>query len=117
VQPLISGILPIGAFLGGLYDPPPTKANICSGGRSVEEYVFDFPASMKIVGYPKDYDFSSPAIDYKATYRMSGDTLTVRRELVDKTTSNICSATYVADYRKNARTIMRDLRSQILISN
>ena len=72
---------------------------------------------MKIVGYPKDYDFSSPAIDYKATYRMSGDTLTVRRELVDKTTSNICSAAYMADYRKSARTIMRDLRSQILISN
>jgi transglutaminase-like putative cysteine protease len=117
IKPVSSSVIPIGMFTRGAYEPEPKKATSCSGGSSIEEYVYEFPSSMTIVGFPKDYAFSSPAIDYKATYRKSGNELTVTRELRDKTTTNVCTAGYAAEYRKSTRNILRDLRSQVLISN
>jgi len=117
IKPVVSGVLPVAMFLNGLYDPPSKKAMFCSGARSIEEYVLEFPASMTIVGFPKDFKLSTPAIDYRAIYRKTGNTLSITRELRDKTATNICSATYMEDYKKNARAILRDLRSQVLISN
>ncbi|HEY6007872.1 MAG TPA: transglutaminase-like domain-containing protein, partial [Geobacteraceae bacterium] len=117
IKPVASSLFPIGTIVGSAYEPVPKKATTCGGGRSVEEYVYEFPASMTIVGFPKDFEYSSPAIDYRATYRKSGNVLTVTRDLRDKTTTNVCSSAYEADYQKSARNILRDLRSQVLISN
>jgi hypothetical protein len=117
IKPVTTSLFPIGTFMAGAYEPVPRKATVCSGGRSVEEYVYEFPASMTIVGFPKDFEFSSPAFDYRATYRKSGNALTVTRDLRDKTATNVCSSGYAAEYQKSARSILRDLRSQVLISN
>jgi transglutaminase-like putative cysteine protease len=117
IRPVVYSFLPIAAIVSDAYEPIPKKASTCNGGRSVEEYVYEFPESLTIVGFPKDYEFSNPTIDYKATYRKSGNSLTVKRELWDKTSSNVCSAGFTDDHRKSARTIMRDIRSQVLISN
>jgi transglutaminase-like putative cysteine protease len=117
IKPVVYSMFPIEAFTGNAYEPTPKKATVCYGGRSVEEYVYEFPDSMTIVGFPKDFEYSGPALDYRATYRKSGNTLTVTRDLRDKTTSNICSPEHVADYQKSARNILRDLRSQVLISD
>jgi hypothetical protein len=117
IKPVVYSFMPIAAFVSDAYEPIPKKAMICNGGRSVEEYVYTFPDLLKIVGFPKDYEFFSPAIDYKATYRKSGNSLTVKRELWDKTSSNLCSIGFTEGYRKSARTILRDIRSQVLISN
>ncbi len=116
IRPVASSAFPIGGFVAGAYEPTPRKPTVCSGGRSVEEYVYEFPAAMRVVGFPKDFAFHSAAVDYRATYRMEGTTLTVTRELDDKTATNVCSAAYTADYQKDARRILRDLRSQVLIS-
>lgn len=117
IYPVASSIFPIGKFTGGAYEPVPKKSLVCSGGRSTEEYVYEFPASMTIVGFPRDFEYSGPVLDYRATYRKSGNVLSVTRDLRDKTATNICSSGYGADYRKIARNILRDLRSQVLISN
>lgn len=88
----------------------------CGGGHSIEEYRYEFPSTLTIVGYPKDYEFSGSVVDYKATYRMSGTTLTVKRELRDKTMSNVCSPGFTEDFRKVEREILRDTRAQVLIT-
>ncbi|WP_298439655.1 hypothetical protein [Geobacter sp.] len=117
IKPVTSSLFPIAAITAGAYEPTTRKATVCSGGRSMEEYVFEFPASMTIVGFPKDFGYSSPSLDYRATYRKAGNELTVTRDLRDKTATNICTSGYQAEYQKSARSILRDLRSQILISN
>lgn len=61
-----------------------------------------------MVAVPKDVALSSPGIDYTATYRKSANTLTVRRELKDKTPSNTCSPEYAADYKKAMLSIAKD---------
>ena len=117
IRPVASSIFPIGALLGSAYELAPKKPTVCGGGRSVEEYVYEFPASMTIVGFPKDFDYSGPALDYRATYRKTGNVLTVTRDLRDKTVTNVCSASYESEFQKDARSILRDLRSQVLITN
>jgi len=77
----------------------------------------EFPATLKLLAIPKDFELSTPFIDYKATYRKSANTLTVRRELKDKTPANICSPEYVAGYNKDIFSIVKDVKSQILIGD
>jgi len=117
VKPVVSTFFPIEGFLRNAYEPLPKKHHNCSGGISIEEYVLEFPESLKIVGIPKDFGLSNAMIDYKATYQKSANTLTVRRELKDKTATNICSPEYAAEYKKVMLSIAKDLKSQILLSD
>lgn len=117
IKPVVSTFFPIGDFLHDAYEPLSKKYQNCSGGMSVEEYVLEFPEALKIVGMPKDFGLSNAIIDYKATYQKEANTLTVRRELKDKTATNLCSPEYVADYRKVMLSIAKDLKSQVLLSN
>ena len=117
IRPVVSSVLPIASFVGGAYEPIEKKPSICSGGRSIEEFVYEFPASLNVVGVPKDFSLSTPAINYTATYRKTGNTLTIRRELQDKTATNICSVAFMEAYKKAARNLVRDLKSQVLLTN
>jgi hypothetical protein len=117
VKPVVMTFLPIEGFLKSAYEPASKKPQICSGGVSIEEYVLEFPESLKIVATPKDFQLSNVIVDYRATYRKSANTLTIRRELKDKTATNVCSPEYTADYKKNMLSIAKDLKSQILLSD
>lgn len=115
VKPVIGTFYPIERFIASAYELEPGKPQICSGGRSVEEYVVEFPEMMNILAIPKDYELLNPIVDYRATYRKSENTLTIHRELMDKTSTNICEPQYLADYKKAILSIARDLKSQILV--
>jgi len=117
VRPVAGSLFPIEDFLQQTYVPVSKKPQACSGGLSVEEYVLEFPETLKIVAMPKDFELSSAFIDYRATYRKSANTLTIRRELKDKTPTNICSPEYFAGYIKDLFSIAKDVKSQILLSN
>ncbi|MEK6744210.1 MAG: DUF3857 and transglutaminase domain-containing protein [Nitrospirota bacterium] len=117
VRPVAGSFFPIEHFLASAYGPESKKPQACSGGKSVEEYVLEFPDTMKIVAIPKDYELAGALIDYRATYRQSKNTLTVRRELKDKTPSNVCTPQVMADYKKAMLSIARDLKAQVLVSD
>lgn len=117
VKPVAGSFFPIEHFLASAYEPEPKKPQTCSGGKSIEEYVLEFPDTLKIVAIPKDYEHSSALIDYRATYRQAKNTLTVRRELKDKTSTNVCSPQVMADYKKSILSIARDLKAQVLVSD
>lgn len=117
IRPVVMSFFPIESFLHNAYDPLPKKRHVCNGGGSIEEYVLEFPQSVKVVAVPKDLEVSSQAIDYRSTYRKSSNTLTVRRELKDKTPGNICSPEYAADYKTIMLKVAKDLKSQILLSD
>lgn len=117
VKPVAGSFFPIDHFLASAYGPESKKPQVCSGGRSVEEYVLEFPDTLKIVTVPKDYEFASALIDYQATYRKSKNTVTVHRELKDKTPTNVCTPQVMADYKKAMLNIAKDLKAQILVSD
>ncbi len=117
VKPAAWSFFPIERFMAEAYNPALKKPQVCSGGKSVEEYVLEFPDSVKIMSIPKDYKLSTALVDYAAAYRQSKNTLTVRRELTDKTPTNICTPQKVAEYKKDILSIARDLKAQVLISD
>jgi hypothetical protein len=117
VKPVAGSFFPIEGFLASAYEPDPKKAQTCNGGISIEEYVLEFPDTLKLVAIPKDYEQSGAIIDYRATYRKSKNTLTVRRELTDKTASNVCTPQVMADYKKAVLSVARDLKAQVLVSD
>jgi transglutaminase-like putative cysteine protease len=117
IRPVVTSLLPIEAFLRDAYEPAPKKPQACTGGNTKEEYVIQFPDSLKIVSFPKDYELVTPIIVYKATYRKSANTLTVLRELRDKTATNVCTPEFAADQKKLVLSIVKDLKSQILLSD
>ncbi len=117
IRPVVSSILPISSFLGGIYEPTEKKPSVCSGGKSIEEFVYEFPESLKMLAVPKDYELSTPAIHYTATYRKSGNRLTIRRELHDRTATNVCTADFMEEYKKAARNLVPDLKSQVFLTN
>ncbi|HSQ78749.1 MAG TPA: hypothetical protein VLN91_07640, partial [Nitrospirota bacterium] len=117
VKPVATSFFSIERFMAAAYGPEPKKPQACSGGKSVEEYVLEFPDTVKIMAIPKDYKLSTALVDYAATYRQSKNTLTVRRELTDKTPTDICTPQEMAEYKNAILSIARDLKAQVLISD
>lgn len=117
VKPVAASSFPINMFMLNIYEPVPNRPHLCGGGVSVEEYELEFPATMKILSIPKDVVLSDAFIDYTATYRKDANSLSIRRELIDKTSANICSPDYAAGYKKSLLGIVKDLKAQILIGD
>jgi transglutaminase-like putative cysteine protease len=117
IKPVASTFSPIDGFIKNAFLPNFKKPQACSGGKSVEEYVLEFPPMVKLIGIPKNVELLTNAIDYRATYLRTENTLTVRRELRDKTPTNVCSPEYSAGYNKSMLSIAKDLKSQILVSD
>lgn len=117
VKPVAGSFFPIEHFLASAYEPDSKKPQACSGGKSVEEYVLEFPDTLRIVAIPKDFELSSSLVDYRATYRQSKNTLTVLRELTDKTSTNVCTPQVIEDYKQAVLNIARDLKAQVLLSD
>lgn len=117
VKPVTSSFFPIERLVAAAYEPVPNKNQMCLGGSSTEEYILEFPESLKIMAIPNDYQLTTASIDYRSTYQMTDNTLTVRREFKDKTKSNVCSPELMAGYKKAALDIVRDLKAQVLVSN
>jgi hypothetical protein len=117
VKPVAASAFPIDLFMLNAYEPTPHRPQLCGGGLSVEEYELEFPASMKILSVPKDFVLSDTFIDYTATYRKEANILNIRRALIDKTATNVCSSEYAAGYKKSLLDIAKDLKAQILIGD
>jgi transglutaminase-like putative cysteine protease len=117
IRPVINSPADIASNLNSVYEPVSKKSQACIGGRSTEEFSFEFPPELNLLETPKNYELNGSRFDYKATYKKNGNTLNVLSEFVDKTTSNICTPAHIEEYKKNARSVVQDIRSQVLISN
>jgi hypothetical protein len=63
---------------------------------------------------PKNVSASNAVATYKSTYKLAGSTLTVKRELVDRTDRNVCPVATQRDFAKLARQIAADLKAQVV---
>lgn len=91
ISPLFFSDAPVGAFLKD--DPLEDEHHdfLCRSGKSVEEFVYEFPKDMQIISVPDDIDISDKIISYKATYHLDGTRLIVKRVFDDLTQGNVCS--------------------------
>lgn len=115
IKPFFFSEAPINAFLqsavGGAEEVVDT---VCSSGKSVEEYVFRLPNNMRILYHPTDMKIANDFVSYSATYRLKGNTLTVKRVLDDRTQTNVCSPDVAKAEREFAGRALQDVRAQVL---
>ena len=119
-----SGALPLGPWF---YNEAPIarfaqQANLpiepyestCSSAASVEEYEITLPEAMQILDLPKGTSLKSDLVTYDSTYQLEGRVLRVKRAIDDRSQGNICSAATSQNYQQALKTVMDDLRQQVL---
>jgi transglutaminase-like putative cysteine protease len=113
VFPLFSEA-PIYSFLGAATERLETTDVACTNGASVEEYVYHFPKNMRVLAVPRDLRVANDVLAYRATYRLKGHTLTVKRALEEKLPGAICTPQTMAAYQQLARQIAKNTKAQVV---
>lgn len=114
VDPIFWTPAPIMRYLTSENESDLDYDTFCSNGLSMEEYTFVLPANMQISSLPKSVEFKDPLINYSATYKQAGKTLTVTKAVDDRTPGNVCGAAVNRAYYKAAMRALQTTRSQVL---
>jgi hypothetical protein len=111
---LLASTLPVSRLGAAAASPARTHPYLCLGGTSIEDYTYEFPESVKITALPKDVHLQLPFLNYSATYRQSGHTVTVNRVAEEPFDSHLCTPEDLERSRAVSADITRDLHAQIL---
>lgn len=115
VAPTVFSQSPISNYLAiAVQDVEPDHEVTCSNGRSIEEYVYELPKGIKILATPDDVKLSNDFLTYSATYKLKGDTLTVKRVFDDRTVGNVCSPEVIRASKDFAQKVLQDVKSQVV---
>lgn len=86
----------------------------CLSGYSVEEYSIVLPKGMKVLSIPPNAKISNSFLTFEATYKLKGNTLSVRRVMDDRTPGYICSPQVSEEYQVFARKVLPNLKAQVV---
>ncbi len=86
----------------------------CSNINASEEYVIELPKTLKVLSLPENVKVANNFVSYSASYKLKGNVLSVKRLLDDRTKGNVCSAQFMAEYKKVAEKAMDNLKEQVL---
>lgn len=114
IYPLFNTEAPIHGYMAAATEAEETVDTVCWSGTSVEEYSYHFPGNMKILSVPDDLKLSNDFLAYQATYRMEGNTLTVKRIMDDRTPGNICSPAMASAYKAFATQASKNVKAQVV---
>jgi hypothetical protein len=67
-----------------------------------------------LLATPDDVKVAEGVQSYTATYKLHGDTLTVRRVFEDHTAGVVCSSAAIRAQKAFARKVVQDQRAQIV---
>jgi transglutaminase-like putative cysteine protease len=95
-------------------EEPEAEETACMGGTVIEEYVYRLPKGMKVLAVPKNVSAQSSLATYRSTYALKAGTLTVKRELVDRTGRNVCPVSMQREFAAFARKVAADLKAQVV---
>ncbi len=114
INPVFSTAAPISNFAVSAQEPELEADIACSGGASNEEYVIELPKTMKVLSVPDNLKLSNTFLSYSASYRLKGNTLTVKRALDDRTKGSVCPPSMSIEYKKFAEKVLDNLRTPVL---
>jgi transglutaminase-like putative cysteine protease len=114
IGPLYMTEAPVSLVSGMTEEETVAEEVACFGGSTREEYIIHLPKGMKILAVPKGVSVSNGTVTYKSTYERAGDKLLVTRELVDRTSTNVCPVSVQRDFTKIARAVVADLKKQVV---
>lgn len=114
IYPLFSTEAPVQRYLAAATEQEESVDTVCRSGSSVEEYTYHFPGNLKIFAVPDDMQVANDFLSYRATYRLKGNTLTVKRSIDDRTPGNICTPAMASAYKKFAIQAARNVKAQVI---
>lgn len=104
---------PIQSLLQAAMDAEPGVDTACSSMLADEDYVIEFPKTVKVLAIPADVKVANDFLAYTASYKLKDNILTVKRMLDDRTKGNVCSPEVGAEHRIIAGKAMLNLREQV----
>lgn len=114
IYPLFSTEAPVQRYLAAATEQEESVDTVCRSGTSVEEYTYHFPGNLKVLAVPDDMQVANDFLSYRATYRLKGNTLTVKRSVDDRTPGNICTPAMASAYKTFAIQAARNVRAQVI---
>ena len=106
--------LPVYAFVALGAETDISHDVACANGHSTEKIHYTFPANLRILAVPDDFSLQENHLTFQATYRLSGNTLEVARELQDQTPGNVCSVELTNAQRESRKKIAKNLKAQLV---
>ena len=79
-----------------------------------EQFSLRFAQNLRIMSIPKATSFSEGPIRYRSTYRRSGQTLDVDRELVTQFPSSVCTPDDYQRWKMFHAVLQQDIRAQVV---
>lgn len=114
-------VMPLGLSPGDLnaighYKPTKkiTRPMVCTSVRIIENTTLELLPSLEIIGTPKNTSFEYGDYQYKATYTLTGKTLTANRELSTSHSKGYCDVGQYENYKTFTMKVRDDIRSQII---
>lgn len=114
IAPLFFSEAPVARYAQSAAEQAETVDVACMSGYSLEEYRIEFPKGMKILAVPNNASFKNDFQSYQASYTLKGRTLTVRRELDDRTPGVLCTPAMQEAEKAFGKKLQNDLRSQVV---
>ena len=114
IAPLFGSQAPIGMVVAAALANDDGYEMACKSGTTSDDYTYTFPPGLAIVASPKDVAIDDEFMSYHATYALAANTLTVKRVVEDKTPYTVCSPETVALYKRFAKKVAEDLKSQVV---
>jgi hypothetical protein len=76
--------------------------------------VYELPKGMKLLSVPDDLSIKNDSLSYRATYKLKGNTLTVKRVFDDNTRGNVCSPAVIKANQEFAKKVLPNVRAQVV---
>jgi transglutaminase-like putative cysteine protease len=114
VYPLFFSEAPVFRFLSEAYEPDESVEVACSHGTTSEEYRYEFPPNVGVLSVPDDLTVSNDVLSYRASYRLKGRVLTVKRIVEDRSPGGICSPEVVRRYKEVAAKAAQNYKLQVV---
>lgn len=86
----------------------------CASGSVEENYHYHFPAGIRVLAVPEDFEVNDKHIHYQASYKLEGNSLSVQRRFSDVTPGNICSAELINQQRQVLKQVSENMDMQVV---
>lgn len=84
----------------------------CSGDTRTAEVSVTFPSNVKLLAVPHDVHAATAALSFDATYARDGNTIKVKRQLVDRSPGPVCPPDIATQYATIGVAVKKDTKAQ-----
>jgi transglutaminase-like putative cysteine protease len=86
----------------------------CGNGSVEESYRYHFPAGIRILAIPDNFEIREHHLQYRAHYELNNNILTAQRSFSDSTPGNICSSALLNQQRRVLQQISENMEMQVV---